>query len=549
VSAPTGVVGGPVIALPGLPTTTDPAPVITQMVRRASSPRFETWWRRVESVGYCAHPIQLVGADISGGRHQVWTRCNNRRATVCPSCSDLYARDTWQLVHAGAAGGQHNIPTEVADRPQVFATLTAPGYGAVHNATGAVCHPQPGGSGAKCRHGKPLSCTMIHTGDDPLVGQPLCPDCYDYRGQVLFAWHLPELWRRFTIALRRAVTAQLKAIGVPSDSVRVSFVKVVELQARAIPHIHALIRLDPPDDPATASGDHDNDGPAAACGGGEPRSTTDHDGRWSSPITAGELAALIQHAARHIHIDAPTDDSNNRNENRYRYRSGNGDRGPDGVRVVRFGTQIDTQPLTPETSTAAIDPGGAAISRLSPRRVAGYLAKYVTKSLHDFGITARRLSAEAIRDLDISDHVRAILSTIAELAEHPGAAVAGIGRWLHTLGYRGHITTKSRHYSTTLGALRTARATWTRQQVAQAMQRRNPTPHRDGAPDSGRDTADVIDPDAVAWEFDQAGHTSPGDRVLVISAALRHITARITALTETRTRTDHPLPPRGGGDG
>jgi hypothetical protein len=30
-----------------------------------------------------------------------------------------------------------------------------------------------------------------------------------------------------------------------ADAVRVRFVKVVEMQARAIPHIHAVIRLDP----------------------------------------------------------------------------------------------------------------------------------------------------------------------------------------------------------------------------------------------------------------------------------------------------------------
>nr|WP_308736960.1 replication initiator [Mycobacterium persicum] len=35
---------------------------------------------------------------------------------MCPSCSDLYARDTWQLVHAGAAGGHHNVHAEVASR-------------------------------------------------------------------------------------------------------------------------------------------------------------------------------------------------------------------------------------------------------------------------------------------------------------------------------------------------------------------------------------------------------------------------------------------------
>jgi alkylated DNA nucleotide flippase Atl1 len=51
----------PVIVLPGLPTTVDPGPVIGQMLRRASSPSHQSWWRRVESVGFCAQPIQLSG--------------------------------------------------------------------------------------------------------------------------------------------------------------------------------------------------------------------------------------------------------------------------------------------------------------------------------------------------------------------------------------------------------------------------------------------------------------------------------------------------------
>lgn len=536
-----GVAGAqPAFVLPGLPATVDADAVITQMCRRASSPRFEIWWRRVESVGYCAHPIQLVGDDLGGRRHTVWTRCNNRRAAVCPSCADLYARDTWQLVHAGAAGGHHDVPAEVATHPQVFTTLTAPGYGTVHNATGTTCHARaPHDPAKRCRHGNPVHCTAIHAADDPVVGQPLCAACYDYLGHVLFAWHLPELWRRFTITLRRAITTHLKAIGLTTDSVRVSFVKVVELQARAIPHIHALIRLDPPGDwPTTASGDRISHGPAAPRGGGEPRRSIDQQPGWSSPITATELAALIHQAAGRVRIDLPT----------------GGDYHPDqgGVRTLRFGTQIDTQALTPETTTAADDPAttGAATagsSRLSPRRVAAYLAKYVTKSLHDFGITARRLSVEAIGELAVSDHVRAILDTIAELAEHSSAAAAGIGRWLHTLGYRGHITTKSRHYSTTMGALRTARATWTRQQAKNDGTQRNGTsPGGVTGPDQRPHT--LLDPDAVAWAFDYAGHASAGDRVLVVSAALRHIAARITGITESRSavRSIPPMPP---GDG
>ena len=84
--------------LPGLPAGVEPADVVVQMVRRAASPGFQSWWQEAENVGFCASPIHLSAIDTFGRQHQVWTRCNNRRAVACPSCSDLYARDTWQLV-------------------------------------------------------------------------------------------------------------------------------------------------------------------------------------------------------------------------------------------------------------------------------------------------------------------------------------------------------------------------------------------------------------------------------------------------------------------
>jgi len=37
--------------------------------------------------------------------------------------------------------------------------------------------------------------------------------------------------------------------------------------------------------------------------------------------------------------------------------------------------------------------------------------------------------------------------------------------WAHMLGFRGHFSTKTRRYSTTLGALRTARADYRRAQT------------------------------------------------------------------------------------
>ncbi|SHY27424.1 replication initiator [Mycobacteroides abscessus] len=516
--------GCPAITLPGLPADIDHHRVVTEMMRRACSPGFDTWWRRAGSVGFCANPIQLTGTDEFGRERIVWVRCNNRRPTVCPSCSDLYARDTWQLVAAGTTGGRHNITPAVADRPQVFATLTAPSFGPVHGSTGSVCrdHRMMGGH-KQCPHGKPMWCRIIHDRTDPAVGQPLCAECYDYLGHVLFTWHLPELWRRFTIALRRNLAKHLKAAGIAPGSVKASFVKVVEMQARAIPHIHALIRLDPPEGHAgtatAGSRDQSDHGPAATCGGGEPRSATGPV--WEPPITAAELAALIQHAARTVTLDVLHPDTNRQSDNPNKSH----DTAP---LVVRFGRQIDTQPLGTQNHAVPTESDThIAMSRTSPRRVAGYLAKYVTKSLQDFGVAARRLSAEAIEDLNVTDHIRAILTTIAHLADQAHTlgidALAGIGRWLHTLGYRGHVTTKSRRYSVTMGALRAIRATWIREQVA-----KNCSPQHYSPLDLAEQS------DQVGWEFDRAGHATSGDRTLVYSAALQRIDTRRIGLVEAR---------------
>ncbi|WP_425271222.1 replication initiator [Mycobacterium gastri] len=214
------------------------------MVRRAASPSFDTWWDTAERCGFCASPIRLGATDEFGRQHYVLTRCNNRRATACPSCSDLYGRDLWQLIHAGLNGGHHGIPSTVTDHPQLFVTLTAPSFGAVHTIRGnGTCHAESRGA-APCGHGRTDRCDRIHCLEDPAVGQPLCSECYDYVGHVLFAWHAPELWRRFTIRLRRSLSQALRARGADPKGTRPSFVKVVELQRRGVPHFHAVIRLD-----------------------------------------------------------------------------------------------------------------------------------------------------------------------------------------------------------------------------------------------------------------------------------------------------------------
>lgn len=137
------------------------------------------------------------------------------------------------------------------------------------------------------------------------------------------------------------------------------------------------------------------------------------------------------------------------------------------------------------------------------------------------------MSVEAIDRLEIREHVRAILHTVADLAEHPG--YAGMIRWLHTLGYRGHITTKTRRYSTTMDALRARREAW-----RQAMHNR--------ATDAGHDTSRTLTPgtragkpdppparDRSGWVFTGSGHANGGERLLAISAAGRARESRDSA--------------------
>jgi len=434
--------------------------VIAQIIERAASPGFERWWAQLARSGFCASPVHLAGHGAQGAA-KVMGRCKNRRASVCPSCSQLYAGDTWQVVHAGIAGGHHGLPATIAAHPMVFATLTAPSYGPVHTRpkTGAsgsaqTCHPVR--TDQHCPHGRPAGCRAIHDIGDEAVGQPLCADCYDYSGHVLFTWHAPQLWHRFTIRLRRLVAARLTQVGENPKTLRVSYVKVVELQRRAVPHFHTVVRLD------AVTGDPQ-----------EPPVPP------PSAVGADELAALVIRAAAAVRLGVP---------------------GPAGNVTVSFGPQTDAQPLDQPTDHPS--PEG-----LSGRRVAAYLAKYVTKSVADFGIGARRISDEAIPELPVTDHIRHVLETITYLAELPNHH--RMVEWLHTLGYRGHITSKTRRYSTTMGALLAQRAAW-----RQHEQGRGP-----GATDSEAGPGQNGEPGD--WHFTGYGHTNTGERLLALSAAAR----------------------------
>jgi hypothetical protein len=449
-------------------TQTIPPRTVEEIIDRAERPDFDRWAEQVARCGHCSRPVRLRGRielRSADGRCLAYStehepdrvlliRCGNRRAAVCPSCSYEYAGDTWQLLYAGAAGGRKGVPESIRSHPLVFATLTAPGFGPVHttrtdrSSGSARCRPARG-TPRLCRHGRPSWCTAIHAEDDPRLGQPLCPDCYDYSAHIAFNWHAPELWRRFTIAVRRALARQTGVTAAEFARLcRVSFVKVAEFQRRGVVHFHALIRLD-------GSGD-DYQPPQIS-------------------VDAAVLAEAIHQAAAHVRVTVDMLDGS-------------------GL-VLRFGDQLDTQTVN----------GGPA-GELHPEHAARYIAKYATKSAEHFGLGDRRISPETLALLNVSHHVDRLVRTAWQLGEHP--AYDGLQRWVHMIGFRGHFASKSRSYSTTLGAIRGERRAYRQRQAAEQTRE---------LADDEQDTTLIV----AHWEFAGVGYLTTGDTALALSAAAR----------------------------
>jgi hypothetical protein len=130
------------------PTTGSGAGVSADILARAARDDYWRWLHHIANAAGCAHPIQLRGQlhtlDPATGQilasrstqdmpdQALYTPCGNRRATVCPSCAEIYRADTYQLVLAGLRGGK-GVPDTVARHPCVFVTFTAPAFGPVHS--------------------------------------------------------------------------------------------------------------------------------------------------------------------------------------------------------------------------------------------------------------------------------------------------------------------------------------------------------------------------------------------------------------------------------
>ncbi|MFF9004625.1 replication initiator [Streptomyces goshikiensis] len=452
------------------------------MLKVAGAPGYARWEDQIHRTGGCSDPIHITGWTLAKDKttgetlHRYSTEtepgarlriaCGNRRASRCPACAWTYAGDTYHLIRAGLAGDdRRDIPATVREHPRVFATLTAPSFGPVHN--------RPSG-------GRPCRCGIHHQEQDAELGTALDPASYDYAAAVLFNNHAGQLWQRFTTRLRREIAA---AAGLTQRELkaeaRISYGKVAEFQKRGAIHFHAVIRID---------------GPAGPCA--SPPS-------WASTeLLDRAIRAAVAHSYTSVTVPAAAGQP---------------------ARTLHWGTQLDVRPIK------AFGDG----SDITEQAVASYVAKYATKAAENTGASDTAVHcrlcggsgrssrynrsdsglsrcarchgtglSEDLARMSVSEHARGLMGACAAL--QPLYPDRPLTRWAHMLGFRGHFSTKSRQYSTTLGALRQTRADYRAAQEREAR----------GLPDVEPDTVLVL----ASWQYAGHGH-SPGESALAATIA------------------------------
>jgi hypothetical protein len=385
---------------------------------------FRGWVRELERLGGCSSPVYLMGHSITRDKstgavvHAFYSAdmpfgvlmlpCRNRRQGVCLPCSLIHNGDSFHIVRAGMVGGK-GVPASVLTHPYAFVTITAPSFGAVHRiGTGGRCHSNR--ERPVCGHGRSAACWASHVKGDPLIGGPLCFECYAYQDAVIWNASAGLLWVQYVNRLKREI-ARLGGLNISSGEVRhqlrVSYVKVAEFQRRGAVHFHAVVRIDGPDGPG------------------------DRPPGWAS-------AELLAEAAR---AAGP------------RTTVGAAQVGGE-TRIIGLGAELDVQQI-----------GGP--NNMTDQAVSSYLAKYITKDDgHGLILPRRVLTRKGIGLVSrgaVTEHARTLMRCAWDLGGLPELADLRLRQWAHQLGFRGNVVTKSRLYSTTYGALRDARAGHTRE--------------------------------------------------------------------------------------
>ena len=467
--------------------------MLDQLQRMFATNQFMPFVDALARVGNCAHPIRLRGSSmrIDPATGEIlssyassdaplgvtYIRCGNRRASVCPACSRVYAADMFHLIRAGVVGGK-TVPESVAENPLVFATLTAPSFGHVHSTQ--ACG-RPHGSTRRCKHGRPLSCLVRHGDDDPELGQPLCVDCYDYTSQVVWQWWAPDLWRRFTIALRRLIA---KTLGVPGPPCARGGDRAVRQGGRVpAPRRRPLPRPDPPRrTPHTGrvrrrAGPDRQPAPRPHRPGRRPAGAADRARRRPGrprPDPGVRAAARRPTRPSRPPLRRPHRTAASRSRSPATWRS-----------------TPPSPPTTPDPAAPPTDSGSAPPSATSPNAPASPTSRLTTAP---------------------TDYLL-------------------LGKWVDMLGFRGHFASKSHRYAITLGALRRARR---RASALIAETRESGRPldlaalEADLLADADDDTTLIIG----RWSYAGAGWDNDAEQALALSAAAR---AREYANRQPRT--------------
>jgi hypothetical protein len=259
----------------------------------------------------------------------------------------------------------------------------------------------------------------------------------------------------------------------------VSFAKVAEYQKRGAVHFHAILRLDAATDCS-----------CPACMAPPP-----------TGFTADLLEAAVRRAAATVTVPCPMVDEDK-----------------DVILTARWGEQLDVRHI-------GVDNG----QELTEEQVAGYIAKYATKSTEVLGVTLdHRLRESELDELKVPAHVAELVRACFELNSRPSLARLRLQKWAHMLGFGGHFASKSRRYSTTLGALRRARVSFA------IRRRRGNTLPLDawGRPEDDQ-TVIVV----ASWTYLGRGYQTTGEAWLAASAAARAREARRIAKEELHSTT------------
>jgi hypothetical protein len=264
---------------------------------------------------------------------------------------------------------------------------------------------------------------------------------------------------------------------------RLSYGRVAEFQARGVVHFHVIVRLDGPD------GSH----------APPPES-----------LTTEILTTAIVAAARHAVVNSPESPATG------------------GSRQVRWGEQVDIQPITA---------GGSGEGELTDEKVAGYVAKYATKAAENTGTLdwpvacwrckgtgqdaggdglcrachGRSTSHDDVYHLVDNQHTQAMIFACWTLGAEPELEPLRLRPWAHMLGFRGHYSTRSRCYSTTLTALRQARRNWRDQRLLAALRHSDQARvvrYEEIANEGESETVLVLG----QWQYIGRGH-SPGEAI------------------------------------